>query len=384
MNFSLNMNIVKFFVSNIFLLIIVINSPKQKSKPSTYFFLIMEFFIIIPMLSYYWLNNMSTEYTIFLSISALIVAFILKTTIKPLTIENRFAKLTIKVFFVLYVLSTLYILFLRGGVDLRTLNFNYVYDVRAENNLTGVTGYLLNWSVKVFCPFYLAYFYLKNDLKMFAFVSILQLLMYLSFGNKAFLFSLGIIFLNLLYVKRGKYVKEISLTMSGLNISALVLSSLSITDVLQRIIPYRLIFIPAQIQYHYYNFFADKGKLWFADSVIGRIFSIENPFGKSISLIIGDLFYRSGAGVNANTGIFADAFANGGFPMMVLFSIIFGVLLKIIDSSTTRIPVYIVVGSLSYIMFVINDTPLLTALITGGLVLMTLMLITLNSSLNYE
>lgn len=382
MNLGLNMNINKFLLSIIYVFIIINNSPKSKATPSTYLFLIMEFFIIIPILSYYWLNNMSSIYTFFLVTSSLIVTLILKVKLKPFTIKNRVAKKSLKSIFVLYVLSTVYIILSRGGIDLRALSFDSIYELRSEYNLIGFMGYLANWSAKVFCPFYLGYFYLKRNYKGVVLVSILQLLMYLSFGNKAFLFSLGIIILNLLYVKGGKYVKEMSLAMSGLNLSALVFSLFNITDALERAVPYRLIFIPAQIQYYYYEFFVDRNKLLFAESIFGRLFSIESPFEKNISLIIGDLSYRTG--VNANTGIFADAYANGGFFVMIVVSVFFGIVLAIVDASTTRIPIYMVVGALSYIMFVINDAPLLTTLITGGMLIMTIMLIILNSSLSYD
>lgn len=384
MNLDLNINISKFILSNIYAFIIVLNSPKNKIAPSTYFFLIMQFFIITPMLSYYWLNDMSSTYTLFLVISSLVVTLVSKIKLKPFTIKNRAAIITLRGIFIVYVLSTVYIIFSRGGVDIRALDFDSVYELRSEYNLVGFMGYLANWSAKVFCPFYLGYFYLQKNYKGVILVSTLQVLMYLSFGNKAFLLSLGIIILNLIYVKRGKYIKEMSLTMSGLNLLSLAFSTFNITDALQRAVPYRLVFIPAQIQYYYYEFFSDKSKLLFADNILGRIFSIENPFGKNISFIIGDLFYRTGAGINANTGIFADAYANGGFFLMILVSIIFGGLLAVLDASTTRIPIYMVVGALSYIMFVINDAPLLTTLITGGMFIMIIMLIILNSSLMFD
>lgn len=384
MNLGLNMNFSKFLLSTIYVFIIIFNSPKNRTTPSTYLFLIMEFFIIIPALSYYWLNDMSSKYTIFLTISSLIVTFVLKVKLKSFTFKSRASKITLSGIFIFYFLSSIYIILSRGGIDARALSFDSVYELRSEYNLVGIMGYLANWSVKVFCPFYLGYFYLQKNYKGLVFVSIIQVLMYLSFGNKAFLFSLGIIILNLVYVRRGRYIQEMSLTLSGLNILALTFSSMNITETLQRAVPYRLLFIPAQIQYQYYEFFSDKKKLLFADNIFGRIFSIENPFGKNISFVIGDLYYRSGAGINANTGIFADAYANGGFFLMIFVSIIFGVLLAIVDASTTKIPVYLIVGALSYIMFVINDAPLLTTMITGGMLIMVIMLIILNSGLNFD
>lgn len=384
MYLTTDLNINKLILSIVYLFTIIYFQPKNKSKPSTYLFLILEFFIIIPMFSYYWLNNMDSTYTFYLAISSLLITLILKTKLKPFIFKNRAAVLTLNIIFVLYVMTTIYLIVYRGGIDFRAFSFDSVYELRSEYNLSGVTSYLANWSTKVFCPFYLGYFYLKRNYKGIAFVSLLQLLMYLSFGNKAFLFSLGIILLNLLLVRRGKYVIEMSLAMSGINLLAWGFNKFNISDALQRAVPYRLIFIPSQIQYYYYDFFIGQPKLWFSETFIGKIFSVENNLGRNVSLIIGDLHYRAGAGVNANTGIFADAYANGGFYMMILISIFFALVLALVDASTTRIPIYLVVGALSYIMFVINDAPLLTTLITGGMLLMIFMLIILNSSIKAE
>ncbi|WP_291569567.1 hypothetical protein [Clostridium sp. UBA4548] len=378
---TLNINKIAYVVSVIFLLLIVIFSPKNKTRPSTYLYFIMEIFLIVPTLAYYWLNNQSVVYTFFVVFSSIIISHVLK--IKPVNfnIKSRTANIWVSMFFVFYVITTVYLIIKRGGIDARALNFDLIYDMRAENELNGIWGYLMNWSTKALCPFFFAYFYLRKKYLFIIPILALQLMMYLSFGNKAFLFSIGVIIMSVIITKRNKFVREMVFAISGLNIIAYVLDFYGISDVLRRSIPYRLTFIPAQIQFQYYEFFRTSKKMHFADGAIGKILNIDSPFQQKVSFIIGSYFSHNGLGTNANTGMLADAYANGGVILMIFIAIFFGIILNIIDSATNKLPVYVVVGSFSYIMFVLNDTALLTTLLTGGMGLMILLLLLFNSSI---
>jgi hypothetical protein len=273
------------------------------------------------------------------------------------------------------------LIYTRGGIDTRAFDFNSIYALRQEYDLPSILGYFMNWSTKVLCPFFFTYFYFRKRYSLMLPVLILQILMYLSFGNKAFLFSLGILIMTIVMAKGSNFIKGMAISMSVLNISAYFLNVINITDALQRAIPYRLTFIPAQIQYQYYEFFSVREKLNFADSIIGQIFMINSPYNEKIGFVIGSHFSHNGLGSNSNTGIFADAYANGGILAMIFVSLVLGIVLNIIDASTRDLPVYVVVGSLSYIMFVLNDTSLLTTLLTGGMLIMIVLLILFNSSI---
>ncbi|WP_317944741.1 hypothetical protein [Sporosarcina saromensis] len=275
---------------------------------------------------------------------------------------------------------TLYLIYIRGGIDPRAFNFDSIYNLRSEYDLAGISGYLMNWSTKVLCPFFFTYFYFQRKYLLMLPILVLQLMMYLSFGNKAFLFSIGVLIMTIIITKRNNFIREMALSMSLLNIFAYLLDTLMITDALRRAIPYRLTFIPAQIQFQYYEFFNVRDKLHFADGIIGKILMVESPFGEKIGFVIGRFFSHNGVGSNSNTGIFADAYANGGILVMIIVALIFGIILNVIDASTRDLPIYVVVGSFSYIMFVLNDTALLTTLLTGGMGLMMIMLLLLNSS----
>lgn len=377
-------NNLSYWYSNVFLVILAMITPKDKERPSTYLFILMEVFLVIPTLSYCWMKNESNLYVAMVVTCIFIIGILIKIKPKYFKVNNRIAGISLKIIFIMYILMTIYLVVQRGGIDARAFNFDLIYELRSENELGSIAGYLVNWSTKALCPFFFVYFYYNKKNSLMVFVLVIQLMMYLSFGNKAFLFSIGILLMCTIIAKRKKFVKEFILVMSGLNIIAYIFDVFKITDSLRRAIPYRLIFIPTQIQFQYYDFFKEGEKLHFAEGIFGKIFSIQSPYPENASFIIGKYYSTNGLGTNANTGIFSDGYANGGFFSMIFISIVFAVILYLIDSVTYNIPNYIVIGSFSYSIFVLNDTSLLTALLTGGLLILIILLMLFNTSIGNE
>lgn len=375
---TLNLNYLSYGISIIYLLFIAIIAPKDKTKPSTYLFITVEVFLFVPLISYYWLNNKSYIYASYVLLSLIIISLIVRIKPVPINIKDTTAQIWIKFIFVFYVIFTVYLFIKRGGIDTRAFNFDLIYDLRSENKIQGILGYIMNWCTKAYFPFFFLYFFYKKKYSMLFFVIMFQLLMYLSFGNKAFLFSIGVVVLTTYIMKKNNYLKGITLSIIGLNILSYILKAFNISDVLYRAIPYRMIFIPSQIQYQYFDFFKKGEKVLFADGIIGKILAIDSPYPDPIPLLISK--YYLGSEAYANSGMFADAYANGGGILVVIIAIIFGIILYLIDSTTMNVPTYIVVGSSSYIMFVLNDTGLQTTLFTGGLGALMILLLLLNSS----
>ncbi|CEG29107.1 hypothetical protein [Bacillus sp. B-jedd] len=379
---TLNMNIWNFVISFLCFSLIIFMFPKNKSKPSTYLYLILNLFLTIPTLSYFWLNNQSIVYTIFLVLSCLIIAYFLRKRPIEININKgiKSANLILKIIFIFYVLVTLYLIIERGGIDFRALNFQTIYSLRSEKGFSGILGYLLNWSAKVFFPFFFAYFLYSKKKWNCTIVLCLQLLLYLSFGFKAYLFSIGMLIMVVILMKKNKFERDFTL---GFTLIILLSSALSrISTILLNSIPFRMIFVPSQIQYQYYDFFKIREKMFFADGLIGKVFSVESPFDVPVPFVIAMHF--QGAVSNSNTGVFSDAYSNGGFITMILFAIILALILYLVDSLTERIPPVLVVASLSYMMFVLNDNSLTNALLTGGISLMLILLFLFNSNIVYK
>lgn len=378
---TLDINKIGFFISIFYLFVITLFSPKDMSRPSTYLYIMMEVFIFVPTLSYYWLNNQSFIYTSFIVLCSMIISLVLNRHTKSIKFKEEYASVWLKLIFAAYLLIAAFLIIKRGGIDYRAFNLNSIYELRSENSLLGLMGYLLNWCAKVFCPFFVIYYYYRKQKWIMLPILVLQVLLYLSFGNKAFLFSIALIIMCVKITKRGRFQKEFLLCMIGVNITSYMLDILKISDIPRRAIPYRMIYIPVQIQFQYYDFFRVRDKLYFAETIVGKILSMNKPYPDGISYFIGRYYSDSNTFGNANTGVFSDAFANGGFICMLIYTIILGVIFRLIDSITTELPLYTVVSSLSYIMFVLNDTSLLTTLLTGGLGLMILLLLLFNSNI---
>lgn len=381
---NLNSNIYSYLISTISVVAITFLIPKNRSRASTYLYIIFVTINIIPTLSFYWLSSKDIAYVGIMILALMTISIVIKIRLPKINIRSNTANIWIILLFYIYLITTIILILQRGGIDHRAFDFDLIYELRSETQISGINGYLLNWSTKAFAPFFFAYFYYYRKRMMLGVVIALQLLMYLSFGNKAFLFSIGVLILITLIIRRNNFIKEYLLLMSGLNIFAYIIDNGFKINTLSRAIPYRLVFIPAQIQYQYYDFFNGREKLLFADGLIGKIFSIQSPFSDNISKIIGMYYSRNGLGTNANTGMISDAYANGGIIGVGIIATLFGIILLIIDSSTSKLPLYVKVGSLSYITFVLNDTGLLTTFFTGGMGIMILLLVMFNSSIGNE
>lgn len=375
---------IKLLCSYILQVIVVLLMSKYK-KPSNILYYFFILFVTIPTLSFYGLNNQNTTYMLWFIVSCLLTGFIIRLGIKPAKLLNINYHAIIKLLFYLYVFVSIYLFLKRGGIDLRSLNFDTVYGLRAESNINGIDGYFLNWCAKAGTPFFFSYYnYYNSFIKKYTSL-LVQLLLYLSFGNKAFLFSI-LALIGVSFVMKYKHSeRKFTVSMiSVLTVSFLIDKILHI-DFLRRGIPYRMLYIPSQIQFQYYDFFKERPKLHFAESIIGKVFDIETGFNTDVPIIISR--YYSGNANNmsfSNTGIFSDAFANLGIIGMILFAVIFSLSLLCIDAVSKNIPNYITISAFSYIIFVINDTSFLTTFVTGGFGLMLVLLYLMNGEIAQE
>lgn len=177
-------------------------APRDNKRPSTYLFTLVLLFIFFPGLSYFWLADKQLSYASALWLCGLVMVFLLRA-IKVAPISWRpvpkgnstdAAKSFLMLIFIGYIGGSLLIIAIRGGIDPRAFSFDQIYQLRAENSLSGATAYFYNAATKALFPFFLGYFLTRKRSKLWrytfaAIVVIFQLIYYLSFGFKAFLFS---------------------------------------------------------------------------------------------------------------------------------------------------------------------------------------------------
>ncbi len=384
-----NPNFLKYIFSNIGILVIAIFIPKNKEKVSTFLIFIFIIFNVIPLSSYYWLNSQSTLYFLLVIFLVIVLSTLVKLKFKSIShdLYSFNPEKILFIIFIVYLFISFYLIIKRGGIDFRTLNFNSIYQVRSETNFVGLDGYLLNWSVKVLFPFFFTYYYYKNKVGYCFSIILIQILLYLSFGNKAFIFSTGFLVMIIFLFKRREFIKHFIVILSGINILSVLIDFIFKVRLLSAAVPFRLVFVPAQIQFQYFDFFSSNEKLFYSEGLIGKLLAIKSPYNGPITKVITQHFHNfTNPDITSNTGIISEGFANAGFLGSLLSILILGVIFILVDSFSKNIPLYVVIASFSYIMFVLNDTGILTALLTGGIWLIIILLFLLNSEikLNYR
>lgn len=352
-----------------FALLIVI--PKNFSKTSSYLINIIFIFTITPLLSFYWQSDSSTIYIVFCTLSFALTCLLLKLNIKVKRKRSLLKLISIE-----YTLIFIIVIFLvafslaYGFPDFRALNFQNVYSVRGERTYTTAWGYLINWIPSAFIPSLMCISMYKNK-RILTFLTIMiQVYMYLFTANKTVLFSVALILISFYIIRKNKNfsISWIWILMISQAIAAIVYWSFGTIDLIS-IVPVRLSNIPAQISFDHYNFFSLNQKLYFSETIIGRLLGIESPYPVFSTYLVS----RSKI-ANANTGYLGDAYDNGGFILMIIYSMIVGFVLRFVDriSIPKLLPVFVSV--LTYSMIILNDAPLLTTLLTGGLTLNILIL----------
>lgn len=345
--------------------------PKGNSRPSHQLAQIFFVVTIIPILSLYWQAGLAREYAIFVSICAgLIFAFLRFVRLPPVALLNfRLAVRVVDIVLVAVCSSILYFFAVGLRVDPRTLNFNTIYDLRAEIALSGFAGYMFNWANFLLIPFCTVSYMRQRRWFLFFSSIAAQLLIYTMTGHKTTLFSLGIIIAFSYLSSQVNWKIAVPNVHAALIMTSLLALFLTHSVWPLAIVPVRLLHIPALISFQHYDFFSQNPRLHFSESMVGRVFGVQSPYAMKSTFLIAAL--NGSPGSQSNTGFLGDAYANGGFLIMLLFSTIYSVLLSAVDAISVRSSSRSLYTALSvYIVYGLNDRALLTSLLSSGFVML--------------
>lgn len=308
--------------------------PQKTEKVSD---LILQFFFIsvyLPFTSYFSLSGESfTWFMIFTFFWYIVAIFnyvdfgwkIIKT--KEPTSEGKVKNKTLIA--VLIVFGLIFIF--------SDLKFNFsildVYGLREENPTQFVpfSGYIINWTGKVFLPFLLIYAIVKkgsyfNSFSIF--ILGLILLLFSITGHKSYLFLIPAIYGTLWLLKTKNFYFNLILIFIAISIVGLIALYFFDNTVILSLFVRRTLFIPAQISFYYYDFF-DGSPLYLSNSLFRYFY--EYPYDLDHPYLIGKYYFNKPE-TSANNGIVADGFAHFGILGVFIWSFLFSLLLKVLDS----------------------------------------------------
>lgn len=329
-------------------------------------FLNLQYLItIIPILSFYWLTSQSRIFLYGVVLCHVMQCLVSRVSNnKTVNFPYKLQVNTIyKGLLLLSALLLLYCIYRYGIPSLSGLNFNNVYIIRKKNTWTFPLSYLVPWYAKIIFPFGMILSvknkkYLVSGLLLACFIGI-----YLLFPNKAFLFSVVLI----LGVYFGAKLRKLYFFLYGMLplvlISGVLEKSFFNSRIIISYLVRRALIIPAQLKFAYFDFFSVNEKYYFAKGRIGKLFGIDTDYTDTIPVVIGKYTGISG---HANTGYLGESYAQAGFTGLFLLALILILFLKLIDVKSRKISIEVAVSVTAFWLYSLNDSALLTALLTGG------------------
>ncbi len=127
-----------------------------------------------------------------------------------------------------------------------------------------------------------------------------------------------------------------------------------------------------QQYFFYYDFFSKNDLTFLSQHHLFNLF-VDYPYPLDPPHLIGKIYYGDPQS-NANTGVVGDAYMNFGFLGLVVWSILIGLIFKIIDSCSKGVDLRIGVAVIAMPVFSLINSALLTNFLTHGLLLVLLLL----------
>lgn len=356
-----------------YLIIRMINYIEDSNiKFYTKFFLLIS---IIPSLSIYGLKDENTIafaliciYWLIFIISCCLFSKYKKNNNN--VIKHDFYSPLFDLMFIWLIITTLFFSCKYGNFRL-FVNFEDVYKYRLETaQMKTFSSYMFLINNNIILPICFNYHIKKKNIISILIDVFLFFLNYSIYGQKKYLFSmLIIIFMWIIYkIKLDKIsIEIISSLLIILSMFSIIYSIIN-DNVLNMYIGllYRLLYIPSEAHYYYYDFFQTHELLYLRQSA-GRIF-FSNPYDRDISEIIGSSIKYNVFNDynNLSNGLFSDAYMNFGLVGIIILPILIALTLYIIDKNIKCFNAPITYSIFVILIFFVFSTQYFTWLISGG------------------
>lgn len=376
LGFTTSLSLVAVIESYLMIILIGMAIPSNISRASHFFIWMFAMASIIPTLSFYAMHSGSRMF-----MYAIIIGFFCVVLISKLPVirigtlkEGR----TIGIYFlIVMVVAVAASMITKGGLSHFNLNLEKVYEYRPEASSLidiGVWGYLNSWVYNVINPALIAWSLWLKKYSLLLIFTTLQVLFFAISSHKSVLFYPFLILAVYFIVRKKDAFKYMTWGLIGV-----VIISSCIYLIFDNILPAsyfvrRVFFVPAQLNFAYYELFSDIGHVYMSNSVLSFFFSypFEYNYTNMVSLyLLGDPY------TNCNNGFLATGYMHFGYFGMWLFSIIVGLLLWIADSLVgKRMPKWLGISVLTIPFFILfTSADLTTALLTHGIFMGCLILL---------
>lgn len=376
-HYQLNFSNSQYFVSILLFLIPIYFLNNSLQKPSDLFLLWFMIFSYTPITTLYGLDNTKT----FIPILFYLLAFLTIYVSSRIKLQKAFfqtGRFNSNQFLIIFCIITVFLVALRAYLLEVPVNLTLssLYDFREDNAKIvnqGIFAYINSWTYQIINIFLIIHFLrLKNYLLASLFI-IMQIYFYGISAQKSIL-AMPFVIIGIWYL----FSKRTSLLLLSTSLFFLILLCLSSYLIFDEILTSsivirRVFFTPAYLTYEYINFFEMHGNLYWSGSFLSNL--IQYPYSEPYVAEIG--YQLFGDDTKANNGFFASGYANAGYPGVIIYTLILGLLIRIIDLlAISNIPIWVTLSiTLIPIHSIFTSTDLLTGILTHGLVIAMLILL---------
>jgi len=377
--FGLSLNIVKYSESWMLLLLALGFISKELKRPSDFYVIIVLLGVLVPVYSLYGLEDKERLVVYALTVSLLITIFFRDVPLIKLPLIKGSKITAILVAVGLSILVTIWF-FLSGAFANFNLDLTKVYQFRRETGElihVGFMGYVNNWAIKVCGLFLLSLALLEKRF----FVSILVIAIYVFwFGviaHKSTLFFPVLIVFVWFYWKDNKSLNILPFSLCAIVALSVAISIFANYGFVASLFVRRAFFVIANNTFDYYEFFGNNQFVYWSNSLSSAV--LDYPYKLSPPKLIG---VWQGNEAHINNSYLSTGYMHAGSAGIFLYSVLVGVLFKIIDklvSSAT--PVWFVIAvTIVPMRALITSADLPTAMLTHGIALSLLLIFLVRKS----
>lgn len=348
--------------------------PATVRKPSDFLICLAFFVYIAPLLMYYGFTDAS-QWALYCVLAQYTIMSLMRWGRPvPVPVVRRGPAIALWLAIVGVVVATSWMIASAGFANFN-LNLEAVYEFREEAGIAinvGAMSYIVAWATTVCGPLVLMLALRDGHRTLALSIILLHVLWFGISAHKAVLFfPVLVLFLYVFF----KHSRALSLMPLGLCLVVLVsLASYYATEslLLSGLFVRRVFFVPSYLTFSYFEFFEQNSFVFWSNSFLSAF--VHYPYDDSVPFVIGS--YLNDPTGWANNSFFSTGYMHAGLLGVVIYGLVAGAMLKVLDSLVTRtVPLWMSLSVIIVPFFtLVTSADLTTALLTHGLGFAILML----------
>jgi hypothetical protein len=256
------------------------------------------------------------------------------------------------------------------GLHVRYIPLKEIYAVRAEydETLRGVSplvAYAIAWQMYVINPMVIAKGLASRRILPILVGTVGQFLIYSITGYRDVFFSAMFLFYLLWMMRRKgeRFGTRFATTWTAIFLAGGASKFFGSLATLEALVK-RTTATPGLLTAYYYDFFSWHPKALLGHSIFKSF--VDYPYALQPPYLIGYVYFHN-VGMDANANVWADAYANFGYPGIVCFTLLLAVVLWLYDSMAVGRDLQVTALVIALPAFALANTSLLTTLLSHGM-----------------